>query len=166
MELWIAATLTACGSIAENAAENLVERAIESEGGGDVDIDFDDAGEGQVNINVEGGEEGDMSLSIGSGEVPDDFPLPIASGGEVLSSSTQTANGETHQGVIIVYPHDDYDAVVELYADHFSGFDEVQHSTNSSADLKSESWYVSSPNVTVSVAQTDEQVTVTASANS
>jgi len=53
--------LTACGS----AAEELAERAIENETGGDVELDLDSDG-GSVNI-----ESDDGSLTIGGGVVVD-----------------------------------------------------------------------------------------------
>lgn len=64
--------VAACG-LGDRAAEELVERAAEEAGGGDVDIDADEGG-----ISVEGSEG---SLEIGAGtEIPDwfpaDFPLP------------------------------------------------------------------------------------------
>jgi hypothetical protein len=52
------ASLTGCGKIVEKASEKAVEEAVESEGGGDVDVDFTDDG-----LTVES-EDGDLSLAV------------------------------------------------------------------------------------------------------
>jgi hypothetical protein len=85
----IAATgLTACGAVAEKAGEKATEKAIESQTGGDVDVDTDD---GSVSIETEEG-----SASFGTGEVPEDWPddIPLPDGLEVLTSSSTVSGNE------------------------------------------------------------------------
>jgi hypothetical protein len=85
------AVLTAgCGAAADKVAEQATEQAIESQTGGDVDIDT--SGDGSVEIETEDG-----SMSFGTGEVPADWPedVPLPNDLEVLSgSTTQAADGE------------------------------------------------------------------------
>src|SRR5690349_1717268 len=82
------------GSPSENAGEKIAEEAMESAGGGDVDVDIDDD---QVTIE---GEEG--TIKVGTGDVPDSFPdeLTIAEG-EVISSV------DTPEGAMVSVKVDD-----------------------------------------------------------
>lgn len=94
-----AVLLTGCGAAADEAAERAVEQAIESETGGDVDIDTD--GDGSFNIETEDGtissdgdgnveiDTEDGSFSAGTGEVPEAWPsdIPLPDDLTVLSST-------------------------------------------------------------------------------
>lgn len=153
----------ACGGIAENAAESIIEQAIESEGGGDVDIDFDGAGDGEFNVSVDG-EDGELSYSVGGGEMPTDFPIPMPDGGNVLSSSTQESGDDRYQAVVVEYPGGEYDSLVSEYVDYFSGVDDVQHQTSSGDGFETESWFSADSALTVAVSRAGDVVTVTASA--
>ena len=77
--------LVGCGAAAEKASEQATEQLVESQTGGDVDIDTAD---GSVEIETEDG-----SMSFGTGEVPADWPddVPLPAGLEVLSGSTSDA---------------------------------------------------------------------------
>lgn len=79
--------LAGCGAAAEKVSEKATEQAIESQTGGDVDIDTD--GEGSVDIETEDG-----SLSFGTGEIPEEWPqdVPVPEGIEVLSGTTMDAS--------------------------------------------------------------------------
>lgn len=81
---------SACGSASEAVAERATEKAIESQTGGNVDIDTD--GDGEVTIETEDGD-----LSFGSTEVPDSWPedVPLPDDLEVSSASEiPNANNE------------------------------------------------------------------------
>jgi flagellar basal body rod protein FlgF len=98
---------TGCGDAADKVAEQAVERAIESETGGDVDIDTD--GDGSVSFETDEGsfssdgegnleiESADGSTSISSdGEIPEGWPeeVPLPADLEVtLGSSMDAADG-------------------------------------------------------------------------
>lgn len=71
----LAVTASGCGALIEQATEEAVERAVESENGGDVEIDFSEDG-----IQVEGTDENGDDFSVDFGE--DGF-------------DAQTENGET-----------------------------------------------------------------------
>lgn len=82
--------LAGCGAAAEKVSEKATEQAIESQTGGDVDINTD--GEGSMDIETEGG-----SLSFGTGEVPEEWPedVPLTEGLEISSGSTiDSSDGE------------------------------------------------------------------------
>lgn len=76
-----------CGAAAEKASEKATEQMIESQTGGDVDVDTD--GEGKVDIETEDG-----SLSFGTGELPEDWPedITVPKGIEILSSTAMDAS--------------------------------------------------------------------------
>ena len=78
--------LTGCGAAAEKVSEKAAEQAIESQTGGDVDIDT--SGDGSVDIETEDG-----SMSFGTGEVPADWPedIPLPDGLVVQTGSTSAA---------------------------------------------------------------------------
>lgn len=63
--------LAGCGALAETAAEQIAEEAVEAGGGEGANVGID-PDTGELNIEVEGSEGG--SINIGGGEVPDDFP--------------------------------------------------------------------------------------------
>lgn len=118
----LALVLSACGNVAENIAEQAIERGLEAEGGGNVDIDIDNDGEGSVQIQSD---DGDVSINIGGGELPDGLPMPVPNGYEVVGSSSFTTAGQTRTTVTLEYSTGALDALVETYEDYFSGFDDV-----------------------------------------
>lgn len=84
------ASLTACGSVAQQAAEQAVEQAVEqaAEQAGGVEVDVETDGDGQVTIT---GEDG--SVQVGSQvSLPADFPSDIPTP-EATLVSVVTANG-------------------------------------------------------------------------
>jgi hypothetical protein len=133
----------ACGgSISENVAEEIIERGIEAEGGGDVDIDLDS---GQVSIE---GPEGE-SISIGGGEVPDEITVPIPDGGSVIS--TFVSSGDASVG--LSYPRSEFEALVAFYDDWVSGqSDEYSRNessfTSDDGTVRNVGWYSGGENQT------------------
>lgn len=85
-----------CGAIAERATERVLERAIESETGGSVDIDT--SGDGSYRIETDEG-----TFAFGAGEVPaaiaNEFDLPGDL--DVLSAAEITTDGETSALVVL-----------------------------------------------------------------
>lgn len=72
-----AVVLTACSGedIIESGLEEAIERSAESEGAGDVEIDFDD-GDGSFSMEIDGA-EAQMGSNLDVPDwVPDGFPLP------------------------------------------------------------------------------------------
>lgn len=115
-----------CAKAAEQVLEEAIEQQIENEGGsGEVDIDLDD--DGGVSIETEEG-----SIQIGGNEIPDDFLLPIPDYEELMGVTTFTGD-ETGASVSLTFDPDDFDEVVELYADFFSdqGWEVGQTDTSS-----------------------------------
>lgn len=108
-----AMSLVGCGAILEQATEEVVEQAVESETGGDVEIDFD-SDDGTISVTGEDGEEfsididedgesvmsgtdaegNEFEMSSGQG-VPDDWPSELAlPGGEPFASSVFSEGGQ------------------------------------------------------------------------
>lgn len=87
--LVLAIASVGCGAIAEQATEEMVEQAIESQGGGQVELDGND---GEMTIETEDG-----SMTFGSGEVPaivsDNLDLP--SGNVTYASEMSGPEGAT-----------------------------------------------------------------------
>lgn len=81
----LAVTASGCGAIVERASEAAIERAVESENGGDVEIDFD-SGDGTFRVESS---EGDITFSAdddgisidGTDANGDDFSLDADEGG-------------------------------------------------------------------------------------
>ena len=88
----LAVLATGCGNLVERATEEAVERAVESDSGGDVDIEFNDDG-----ISVQS-DEGDFSLSVDESGVEiegtdadgNDFSLDADEGGVNAESGDGT----------------------------------------------------------------------------
>lgn len=123
--------VAACGG--KSAEEELLEQILENSGEdiGDVDLNLGD-GDGDFNLNVTGddgedisitggGDDEDFSITVegedgetmtfGGGDIPDGLDLPVADGGEVVSSLT--SNDEMF--VSLQYPGGDYDQLVSFY---------------------------------------------------
>jgi len=106
-----ALVLGACGVSVE---EELIERAAESGGAGDVEIDISDD---SVSLSVE---SDDGSFAIGSGlDLPDGLTFPLPDGGEV----TQAGTDASYVFAAIQYPKDRYDEIVTFYKDWTSADD-------------------------------------------
>lgn len=101
----LAMALAACGG------GEVTEQIIESqEGVGDIEIDEND---GTISLEFEDDEGQGGSAVIGGGSVPDDFPIPVPAGGEVVAMFSTDA-GTT---VSIEYPVGDYASLVSFYED-------------------------------------------------
>lgn len=86
----VSLTTAGCGAVAEKASEKATEQVIESQTGGDVDVNAD--GDGSVEFETDDG-----SFSVGTGEVPADWPddVPLPDDVEVLSgATTDTPDGK------------------------------------------------------------------------
>lgn len=92
----LALASTACGAIADRATERVIERAIESETGGSVNIDR--SGDGSFSVETDEG-----TFAFGAGEVPaviaNEFDLPRDL--DVLSASEITTDGEATALVVL-----------------------------------------------------------------
>ncbi len=136
----LALVASACGNIAENIAEEAIERGLESEGGGNVEIDLDSDGEGTIEIQSD---DGDSTISMGGGELPDGLEIPIPDGYEVVGSSTLSSGGQTYVSTTLQYPVSDAEDLVAFYADYFDVFDEVFANQSSGGNSQLWSWAVS-----------------------
>jgi hypothetical protein len=87
--------LAGCGAAAEKASEQLTEEAIESQTGGNVDIDT--SGDGSVEIETEDG-----SMSFGTGEVPADWPEDIPLPDELVVQTGTTSAADDGELVAII----------------------------------------------------------------
>ena len=103
-----ASLVTACGATAERAIEGAAERAAESGGGGDVEIDLSEDG---ASMRAEGE---DFEVEMGSGaDLPDGLTIPVPEGGDVNTSGSQGS----YVFVAIQYPSQRFDEIVGFYED-------------------------------------------------
>lgn len=155
----LALVLTACGNVAENIAEEAIERSLEAEGGGNVDIDIDNDGEGTIEIQSD---EGDSTISFGGGELPDGLPMPVPDGYEVIGSSSFTSAGQTRTTVTLEYSPSALDGLVETYEGYFSGFEDVFESRTTDDVSQLWSWTTSDglQSAAISAYDGDDYVTV------
>lgn len=110
--LLVASLVTACASVAERAIEEAAEKAAESGGGGDVEIDLSEDG---ASVRAEGE---DFSVEMGSGAgLPDGLAIPVPDGGAVTTSGNQGS----YLFVAIQYPLSRFDEIVDFYGDWTSG---------------------------------------------
>jgi hypothetical protein len=128
--------ITGCGAVAEKAGEKAAEKAIESQGGGNVDIDT--SGDGEISIDTDEG-----SVSFGSGEVPAEWPedVPIPDGLEVSTGSTIDASDGRLVSVVGTTDLDPAE-LLELFTDALSDWDISGESstTSTSGDMTSAQW--------------------------
>jgi len=129
---------TSCGAAAEKLSEEAVERAIESGGGGDVELDVSGDGD-EFTVNVE---SEDGTFSVGSDvEVPGELQIPVPDGGSATSAGTQ--DGAVF--VSITYPVDRYDELVAFYDNWTSGTGDEWDTSTATFDMdgqtqRSASW--------------------------
>ena len=130
--LAVAVTLTACG----NAAENLAEKAIESQSGGDVAVDdgtiviqsddgdaviqTQDNGDGITVSGTDASGEG-VTLQMGGSEIPDDFPMPLFDPSEVTNVSSVDAASGSSTSVTLQIDPGDTGAVLDFYRGWLDG---------------------------------------------
>ena len=114
--------LSGCGKAAEIAAEKAAEKAIESEMGGDADVEIDKdgqitvkAGDGEKTLNINS-KDGNMTMQAGDGKsamtmeagesvalpdsLPADVPLPEGATWNLVQQSTGEAQGLMLQGSV------------------------------------------------------------------
>lgn len=110
--------LTGCGKASEKLSEKAAEKIVESQAGGEVDLDLDSS-DGSYEITTEDG-----TLSMGA-EMPDgwpdDVPLPddlIVTGGSNMSS------GDEVMVVVAGVSSMSADDIMALYADELSDWTE------------------------------------------
>jgi len=124
----IALVATACASATEKIAENAIEKAIESEGGGDVNVELGD--DGQVSISVEG--EDGSSFEVGKDiDLPEGLTIPIPDGG----NATQTGTDGSYVFAALTYPTERYDEIVAFYNDWTDGTGEEWNRSESTLDM-------------------------------
>ncbi len=140
-----ALALTACQSAGEVLTEQIVEQV---DGVGNVEIDADT---GEVKIETD---EGD--ISIGGGDIPDDFPVPVPDGGEVMTVFASPDGGS----VTVSYAIDRYDDLVSYYNDWTNGQPgewNLNTATYTAGDqtTRSTSWYGTTANEDVAITVVD-----------
>lgn len=138
---------SACGSIAEKATEQIIEKAVENSEGGDVELDLD-VGDGSLSLETEDG-----SIQMGTGlDLPDNLEVPVPTGGDV--TSTQTGDGYVQAS--ISFPQDRFDELVEFYEDWVasqSGEFQTSNSqySNDGEVFRNHNWYDNESGITVGV---------------
>jgi hypothetical protein len=127
-----------CGAAAEKLSEEAVERALESSGGGDVELDVSGDGD-EFTVNVE---SEDGTFSVGSDvEIPGELQIPVPDGGSATSAGTQ-------EGAVfasIAYPLERYDELVAFYDNWTSGTGDEWDTSTATFDMdgqtqRSASW--------------------------
>jgi hypothetical protein len=111
-----------CGSASEKISEQIAEKAIESEGGEDVDVDID-ADKGEINISSS---EGSFNMKTsGEAEWPDEVPSYVPKfDGKIISVVETESEGQKHFSII----YEDLDNLdMDDYADDLesNGWDVV-----------------------------------------
>jgi hypothetical protein len=148
-----------CGQVAERVAEQAIENQLESEGGGDVDINIDSEGSGEVVIESD---DGSTNINVGGGEIPDELTIPLYDGYDVLASTVAETNGETYVTVSLEYPESDLDGLVEFYEDYFADLEDTFTNQSSSDGVRSWTWSAAdfTTGVTVSAFDGQENISV------
>jgi hypothetical protein len=113
--------LLACSGVGDmmedqigNIVEEAVEKAIEAEAGGDVEVD---AAEGELVVNTPEG-----TVSVGTGQLPADWPtdVPIYPGATVVASVSGAAAGGG--AAVTAMSTDGAEPILAFYADKMSGW--------------------------------------------
>ena len=133
-----------CGGAAEIVNEQLLESI---EGVENVEID-QDSGEFEITIEQDG-----ESITIGGGEVPAGLSVPVVDGGQVTGS----ASSDTNISVSLMYPGDQFDALVADYQAWADGSGlEVQKTESTfesdGDEIRNVSWSTNDGSVFVTVA--------------
>lgn len=122
----------ACSSAVDNTAERIVEKAIESQGQGNVDVELND--DGGVSLSVEG-EDGN-SVNFGNEvPVPDELTIPIPDGGKATVSGSDGSN----VFVSVTFAKDRYDELISFYDDWTTGSGDDWSRSESTLDVGGES---------------------------
>ena len=125
------ALVFAMGGCAQQAAERIVERAIEQAAeaeGEDVDIDLS---EGEINISDEEGNE----MSFGGGDIPDDWPsvVPVNKNIDIAFSASQTTDGKKGWSISGLYDGSG-EELYNWYKNELSVWDEQSDATLDAGD--------------------------------
>jgi len=106
-------------NIVERITEEAIEKAIEGESGGNVEIDISGGEEGKVSISSEDGE-----ITLGSGaELPEGFPenVPVYGDMEIASSYKNTEDDKIFYS-ITAESAKSVEEIFEWYKDELSGW--------------------------------------------
>ena len=127
----VAVTAAACSSVVDNATEQIVERAIESQGDGDVNVDLSD--DGSVSFSVEGEDGNSLNFGVDV-PIPDELTIPVPDGGKATTSGTDAS----YVFVALTYPMDRFDELVAFYDEWTAGTGEDWARSQSTLDLGEE----------------------------
>jgi hypothetical protein len=139
------------GCLGQRIAEEAIERAIEKDSGGDVEIDLD---EGEVTIQSDEGEvsissdeetveiksdEGEATFGEGA-ELPEGFPdaIPVYGNMDITSSWSSTDEGVTSYSISAI-SEDSVDDIFEWYKSQLQGWEISGEFTMDSDDGKTSS---------------------------
>ena len=152
--------LLAAGCGGQSAEEALLEEILENSGEdiGNVDINTDD---GDFSLNIEGEDGEDISISgggddddftmtvegedgetfsFGGGEIPEGLQVPIADGGDVISSFSSNSD----KSVTLNYPASEFDQLVSFYDSQLGSGDSVSRFESSystdDGNMRNVSW--------------------------
>lgn len=120
---------TACGS----AAEQLAENAIENELGENVDLDID-TDSGEIRIQSEDG-----SAVFGGGEIPAGLVVPVPDGGNVVTAFEGNDGDTVQYSVSVDFPGGSYEDIVAFYDERIGTGDGVTR-VESTAGGRITSW--------------------------
>lgn len=105
----------ACSSSGDVAADEIPEEVLEEivEANPDItDVEVDDD---SISFTVEDEDGGEAEVQIGTGaDIPEGFPAPVPSGGEV-QQSVVSSGSQGAWNLIIIYPADRFDELAETY---------------------------------------------------
>lgn len=125
-------TTAACG----NTAENVAEEIIEAQTGGEVDVEGDSVviqsedgdatiefSEDDDGVTVSGTDESgeEITIEMGGTEVPDGFPMPIYSPGEVTHVSSFDMGDTSSYSVTVEIDPDDSTDAINFYKEWLEG---------------------------------------------
>ena len=142
-------------NVAEKIAEEVIEKAIEDEGGENVDIDLDD---GEMTIESD---DGEVSIAMGE-DLPDNFPdnVPVYPDMEIISSWAVTEDNKDSYSVNGL-TEDAGDDVFAWYKDSLSGWEIENEFSASGDDVKTSSLSATSGGlvVVIMVVETEDEGT-------
>jgi len=142
-------------NIADKIAEEAIEKAIESDSGENVDIDFDD---GEMTIESD---DGEVSIGMGS-DLPDNFPdnVPVYPDMEIISSWSVTEDDKDSYSINGL-TEDAGDDVFAWYKESLSGWEIENEFSASGDDMKTSSLSAKSGGlvVVIMVVETEDEGT-------
>ena len=162
------------GRIVQNLTENAIEKAIEQESGGNVDVDLDDGeitiqGEdGEVNISTDDetveiqSDDGEATFGTGA-DLPEGFPsgVPVYDNMTITTSWKSSADGKDNYSITAV-SEDNVDDVFGWYKSELEGWEiegefslDTDEGKNASLGAKN-----GAMELTLMVMETDEGTTI------